>query len=111
WSWSVANPINNYTITLNSGAYVKISDKLGDLVLDYWVLRENEQKAKKHFEEDVKPMLNCFQEKFGPYPFPEDGYKPVEAPYLGMEHQSAVAHGNRYKKGYLGNDISGSGVG
>lgn len=111
WNWLVANPINNYNITLNIGDYVNISDKLGDLTLDYWVLRENEQKAKKHFEDDVKPMFNCFQEKFGSYPFPEDGYKLVEAPYLGMEHQSAVAYGNRYKKGYLGNDISGSGVG
>jgi len=111
WSWSLANPINNYNVTLNIGDFVNISDKLGDLDLNYWVLRENEQKAKKHFEDDVKPMLHCFQEKFGDYPFPEDGYKLVEAPYLGMEHQSAVAYGNRYKKGYLGNDISGSGVG
>lgn len=111
WSWVVANPINNYNVTLNIGDFVNISDKLGNLDLNYWVLRENEQKAKKHFEEDVKPMLECFQEKFGDYPFPEDGYKLVEAPYLGMEHQSAVAYGNRYKKGYLGNDISGSGVG
>lgn len=111
WAWEVKNPINNYNITLNIGDYVHFSDTLNSLDLDYYVLRENEQKAKKHFEEDVKPMLNCFQEKFGPYPFPEDGYKLVEAPYLGMEHQSAVAYGNRYKKGYLGNDISGSGVG
>lgn len=111
WAWEVKNPINNYNITLNIGDYVHFSDTLNSLDLDYYVLRENEQKAKKHFEEDVKPMLNCFQEKFGSYPFPEDGYKLVEAPYLGMEHQSAVAYGNRYKKGYLGNDISGSGVG
>src|SRR5690554_2420056 len=111
WNWLVANPINNYNITLNIGDYVNISDKLGDLTLDYYVLRENKEKAKKHFEDDVKPMLECFQEKFGDYPFPEDGYKLVEAPYLGMEHQSAVAYGNRYKKGYLGNDTSGSGVG
>lgn len=111
WNWFVANPINNYNVTLNIGDYVNFSDELGDLDIDYWVLRENEEKAKKHFEDDVKPMLTCFQEKFGDYPFPEDGYKLVEAPYLGMEHQSAVAYGNRYKKGYLGNDISGSGVG
>ena len=111
WNWFVANPINNYNVTLNIGDYVNFSDELGNLDIDYWVLRENEEKAKKHFEDDVKPMLTCFQEKFGDYPFPEDGYKLVEAPYLGMEHQSAVAYGNRYKKGYLGNDISGSGVG
>jgi aminopeptidase N len=107
----VQNPINNYNITLNIGDYVHFSDKLNDLDIDYWVLRENEEKAKKHFEDDVKPMLECFQEKFGDYPFAEDSYKLVETPYLGMEHQSAIAYGNRYTKGYLGNDISGSGVG
>ncbi|MFA7445319.1 MAG: M1 family metallopeptidase [Flavobacteriaceae bacterium] len=111
WVWIVNNPINNYNITLNIGDYVHFSDTLDDLDIDYWVLRENEEKAKKHFEDDVKPMLACFQEKFGDYPFMEDGYKLVETPYLGMEHQSAVAYGNKYKKGYLGNDISGSGVG
>src|SRR5690606_29825238 len=80
------------------------------LDLDYYVLRENEAKARKHFEE-VKPMMNCFQEKFGAYPFIEDGFKLVETPYLGMEHQSAVAYGNKYMKGYLGNDMTGTGIG
>jgi aminopeptidase N len=111
WIWEVKNPINNYNITLNIGDYVHFSDKLDDLDIDYWVLRENEEKAKKHFEDDVKPMLECFQNKFGEYPFMEDGYKLVETPYLGMEHQSAIAYGNRYTKGYLGMDTSGSGVG
>ncbi len=111
WIWEVKNPINNYNITLNIGDYVHFSDKLNDLDIDYYVLRENEQKARKHFEEDVKPMLECFQQKFGAYSFKEDGYKLVETPYLGMEHQSAVAYGNRYTKGYLGNDLSSSGVG
>jgi aminopeptidase N len=111
WVWEVQNPINNYNITLNIGDYVHFSDTLNDLDIDYWVLRENETKARKHFEADVKPMLECFQEKFGPYPFAEDSYKLVETPYLGMEHQSAVAYGNRYTKGYLGTDTSGSGVG
>ncbi len=111
WVWEVKNPINSYNITLNIGDYVHFADKLGDLDIDYYVLRENEAKAKIHFEADVKPMLTCFQEKFGAYPFMEDSYKLVETPFLGMEHQSAVAYGNKYKKGYLGSDLSGSGVG
>lgn len=111
WTWEVKNPINSYNITLNIGDYVHFADKLAALDIDYYVLRENQAKAKIHFEADVKPMLSCFQEKFGAYPFIEDGYKLVETPFLGMEHQSAVAYGNRYKKGYLGNDLSGSGVG
>jgi len=111
WVWEVKNPINNYNITLNIGDYVHFSDRLNDLDIDYYVLRENEQKAKQHFQQEVIPMLVCFQEKFGEYPFVEDGYKLVESPFLGMEHQSAIAYGNSYKKGYYGRDISGSGIG
>ena len=111
WNWEVKNPINTYNITLNIGDYVHIHDNHNGLDLDYYVLRENEEKARKHFEDDVKPMLDCFQSKFGKYPFWEDGYKLVETPYLGMEHQSAVAYGNKYKKGYMGFDMSGTGVG
>lgn len=111
WDWEVKNPINNYDITLNIADYVHIHDQHNGLDLDYYVLRENEEKARKHFEADVKPMLDCFQLKFGKYPFWEDGYKLVETPYLGMEHQSAVAYGNKFKKGYMGYDLSGTGVG
>ena len=110
WDWEVKNPINNYTITINIADYVHIHEQHNGLDLDYYVLRDNEAKARIHFEE-VKPMMDCFQSKFGVYPFKNDGYKLVETPYLGMEHQSAVAYGNQYYKGYLGNDLSGTGVG
>src|SRR5699024_5273866 len=81
WSWKVTNPINNYNLILNIGDYVHFSDKYEDLDLDYYVLPYNLEKAKKHFEE-VKPMMACFSEKFGEYPFKEDGYKLIETPYL-----------------------------
>lgn len=110
WDWEVKNPINNYDITINIGDYVHIHDNYKNLDLDYYVLHNNEAKAKVHFEE-VKPMLDCFQSKFGTYPFTEDGYKLVETPYLGMEHQSTVAYGNKYLKGYMGYDRSGTGIG
>ncbi len=110
WDWEVKNPINTYDITVNIADYVHIHDNHKGLDLDYYVLRANEKKARKHFQE-VKPMMDCFQEKFGKYPFSDDGYKLVETPYLGMEHQSAVAYGNHYMKGYMGNDLSGTGVG
>ncbi len=110
WDWEVKNPINSYNITLNIGDYIRISEKHNHLNLDYYVLRGNEKKAKKQFAE-VKPMMDCFESKFGTYPFKEDGYKLVESNYLGMEHQSAVAYGNKYKKGYLGKDNSGTGIG
>lgn len=110
WDWEVKNPINNYDITVNIADYEHFHDDYKGMPLDYYVLKSNIEKAKKQFEE-VKPMLQCFEEKFGQYPFYEDGYKLVETPYLGMEHQSAVAYGNKYRKGYLGADISGTGVG
>ncbi|WP_396194195.1 M1 family metallopeptidase [Flavobacterium sp.] len=110
WDWEVKNPINTYDITVNIADYVHLHDNYKGLDLDYYVLRENEAKAKAHFEE-VKPMMDCFQSKFGEYPFKNDGYKLVETSYLGMEHQSAVAYGNQYFKGYLGSDLSGTGVG
>ncbi len=111
WDWEVKNPINTYDITVNIGDYVHFSDKLDDLDIDYYVLSYHRDKAEKHFADDVKPMLKCFQEKFGEYPFKEDGYKLVETSYLGMEHQSAIAYGNLFLKGYMGNDLSKTGVG
>lgn len=110
WDWEVKNPINNYDITVNIADYVHIHDTNNGLDLDYYVLRGNEAKAKAHFEE-VKPMLDCFEAKFGKYPFAEDSFKLVETAYLGMEHQSAIAYGNKFLKGYMGADLSGTGIG
>lgn len=115
FNWFVSYPINNYAVTFNIADYAHFTDELmaekGKLTLDYYVLRENLEKAKKQFNANVKPMLNCFEHWFGSYPFYRDGYKLVETPYLGMEHQSAVAYGNQYKNGYLGRDLSGTGLG
>ncbi|MCB2376540.1 M1 family metallopeptidase [Hymenobacter sp. BT635] len=115
FDWAVRNPINNYDVALNVGDYTKFTDSYdgekGKLSLEYWVLRENLAKAKTHFAANVKPMLKSLESWFGPYPFYEDGYKLVDAPHLGMEHQSAVAYGNKYQNGYLGNDRSATGWG
>lgn len=104
--WFVANPINNYDVSINIGDYAHFSDtyinNTDTLALDYYVLSYNEQKAREHFKQ-VKPMMACFERFFGPYPFWEDGYALVETPYLGMEHQSAIAYGNNYLPGYHGN--------
>lgn len=114
YTWEVKNPINAYSIIPNIGKYVNFKDTFngekGKLDLDYWVMDYNIDKAKKQFQQ-VKPMLSAFEYWFGPYPFYEDSYKLVESPYLGMEHQSNVAYGNGYTNGYLGNDLSGTGVG
>ena len=115
FDWFVGNPINNYDVALNVANYAHFQDayagEAGPLSLDYWVLPENLGKAKKQFGENVKPMLQSMEYWFGPYPFYQDGYKLVETPHLGMEHQSAVAYGNEYRNGYRGQDRSGTGWG
>ena len=114
YHWFVSSPINNYGVNINIGDYVHFSEvyngEKGDLDCDYYVLRDNEKKAKKQFA-DAARTLEAFEHWFGPYPFYEDSYKLVEAPYLGMEHQSSVTYGNGYQNGYLGNDLSGTGWG
>jgi aminopeptidase N len=114
FTWVVNSPINNYDVALNVGYYTEIKDAYsgegGKLDISYWVLDYNKDKATEHFKV-VKPMLKCFEYWFGKYPFYKDSYKLVDAPYLGMEHQSAVAYGNNYQMGYKGTDLSGTGWG
>ncbi|MCF7567905.1 M1 family metallopeptidase [Sabulilitoribacter arenilitoris] len=114
YHWFVKNPINNYGVNINIGDYVNFFEvyngMAGNLDMNYYVLRDNLEKAKKHFK-DAPKMMKAFEHWFGQYPFYADSFKLVEVPYLGMEHQSSVTYGNQYKKGYLGNDLSGTGWG
>nr|MBI1231567.1 M1 family peptidase [Cytophagales bacterium] len=114
YHWFVSNPINDYGVNINIGDYVHFSEKYrgekGTLDMDYYVLRDNLEKAKVQFQ-DARRMMEAFEHWFGPYPFYEDSYKLVEAPYLGMEHQSSVTYGNGYENGYRGTDLSGTGWG
>ncbi len=109
FTWAVSYPINSYNINVNVGNYFHFNDTYtakdgSKLDLDYYVLPYNLEKAKKHFKQ-VHGVLGCFEEYFGKYPFWEDGYKLIETSYLGMEHQSAIAYGNLYRRGYLGDRI------
>ena len=114
FSWQVTNPINNYNIIPYIGDYVGWKGNYkglnGNLDISYWVLRSDSSKAVEQFKQ-VPKMLEAFEYWFGPYPFYEDGYQLVQSPHLGMEHQSAIAYGNKYMNGYLGRDLSGSGWG
>lgn len=114
WHWYVDNPINNYGVNVSIGDYAHFGEvydgEKGKLDLDYYVLSYNLDKAKKQFKDAVR-MMEAFEYWFGPYPFYEDGFKLIEVPYLGMEHQSAVTYGNKYGNGYLGRDGSGTGWG
>lgn len=112
--WFVSNPINSYGVNINIGNYAHFSEKYagekGDLNMDYYVIKHNLKKAKKQFKEAVR-TIQSMEYWFGPYPFYEDGYKLVEVPYLGMEHQSSVTYGNGFINGYKGIDLSGTGQG
>ena len=109
WDWHVSYPINNYDVALNIGNYVHFADQAGTLPLDFYVLPEDLDKAKVQFAQ-AKGMIEAYTHYFGEYPFAKDGYKLVEAPYLGMEHQSAVAYGNGFTNGYMGRDWTGVGI-
>ncbi len=114
WEWFVTAPINNYGIAINAGTYAHWSEvfegERGPLTLDFWPLAIHADTARVQWQQ-ARPMIACFEHWFGPYPWYEDGYKLVEAPHLGMEHQSAVAYGNGFKNGYRGRDLSGTGLG
>jgi len=109
YDWAIHYPINNYCVSLNIGSYEHFSDRLGDLTMDFYCLPENREKAGRQYAQ-AKPMMEAFQKYFGEYPFKQDGYKLIEVPYSGMEHQSAVTYGNRFANGYLERDWTGVGV-
>ncbi len=109
WDWDIHYPINNYCVSVNIGNYTHFSDRLGDLTLDFYCLPGDLEKARKQFVQ-AKSMIQCFQKYFGEYPFKKDGYKLIEVPYSGMEHQSAVTYGNHFANGYLERDWTGVGV-
>ena len=109
WHHRVHYPINSYNVSVNIANYVHFGETMGDLTLDYYVLPANLEKAKKQFAQ-VKPMMEAFEKYFGEYPFKKDGFKLIEVPYSGMEHQSAVTYGNRFANGYLERDWTGVGV-
>ena len=107
--WMVHYPINNYNVTLNIADYAHFSEYYfsgkDSMACDYYVLPQHLEKAKEHFKQ-VKPMLAIYEQLFGPYPFWKDGYALVETPYLGMEHQGAISYGNKYMRGYLGQQMA-----
>ena len=107
--WIIQYPINHYSVSLNVGHYLHFADSVNGMTLDFWVLPEDLEKAKVQFAQ-VRGMIAAFEQYFGEYPFREDGYKLIQAPYSGMEHQSAVTYGNRFANGYLERDWTGVGV-
>jgi len=114
YEWFVSSPINNYDVEANAGHYAHYTEtykgEAGTLTMDFWPLAYHLAAAKKQWPQAMS-MMGCFEHWFGPYPWYTDGYKLVEAPHLGMEHQSGVAYGNGFENGYRGRDLSGTGEG
>ncbi|SHM15875.1 Peptidase family M1 [Flavobacterium saccharophilum] len=117
YQWEVKNPISHYGISFYIGKYINISQlyqgKKGKLTMDYWVLDYNKTKAEKHMIPEVNTTMKSLERWFGAFPFYDDGFKMADAPYIGMEHQSAIAYGGGYKRGTnkKGGDISNTGWG
>ena len=115
YKYNVVNPISNYCIIPYIGKYVNFKEiytgEKGPLDVNYWVLDYNKEKASTYMPDQVHKMFKALEHWFGPYPFYEDGYQLIDASHTGMEHQSAVSYGNKYKFGYLGRDASGKGWG
>jgi len=108
YTWSTQYPVNIYNMTFYAGKFEHFSDTMltpqGILNLDYYVLPQNIEKAKKQFQQ-VKDIINLYTRSFGPYPWIKDGFRLVEAPFQGMEHQTAIAYGSGYSyRPWLGGD-------
>ena len=100
YTWITHYPVNIYNITFYAGIFRHFSDTMttnqGILNLDYYVLPENYKQAREHFRQ-VKGVIHSFEGFFGPYPWMKDGYKLIEGPFGGMEHQTAIAYGSAYR--------------
>lgn len=106
YTWGTSYSINPYNITFYVGDFKKLTLPCPRCTIDStenYVLSYNYEKARAHFRQTA-PIIKFYEETFGPYPWPNDGFKLVESPYEGMEHQSAIAYGNGYKNTFQNTD-------
>jgi aminopeptidase N len=100
YTWKVSYPINTYNTTFYIGKYshfyIPYKSDSGSFVMDFYVLKDNYERAKEHFMQ-VPYIIQYFENFYGSYPWPRDGYKLVESSYEGMEHQTAIAYGHKFK--------------
>ncbi|MCM2270026.1 MAG: M1 family metallopeptidase, partial [Thermoanaerobaculia bacterium] len=100
-SWRVAYPINPYLVTVNVGPYVAVEERYRgadgalDVPMTFWALREHEREARAMWRA-APAVLADFARRFGEFPFLADKIAMVEAPLLGMEHQTLIAYGDDF---------------
>jgi aminopeptidase N len=102
--WKISNPILPYNVSFYIGHYKHFRKSSKNRVLTFYAIDYNKSAAKKHFKQ-CETIVDRYSELFGEYPFHNDGFKVVEAPYWGMEHQTAVAYGNHFRNDVLGYDF------
>lgn len=105
YDWFVSTPISNYNVTVNVGPYEQIDRAFESITgttfpVRFWALPENRDRAELLLEQ-VKDQIDYLEQVIGPYPFSKDKYGVVEAPFLGMEHQTLIAYGAGYQDDVL----------
>lgn len=101
--WHVSSPISNYNVALNVGAYELLETSYTsvggeEVPVMFWVLPESLADGRA-FLPEIIDHLEFYEDTVGPYPFRAEKYGVVETPHLGMEHQTIIAYGNRFRKG------------
>jgi aminopeptidase N len=107
--WTVHYPINNYLVTVNIAPYVAIEERYHgvdgtlDEPLVFWSIPEYEPHARVMWKQ-MPRILEVLGRRFGEYPFFDDKFAVVHAPYYGMEHQTLVAYGALFTDNLYGFD-------
>jgi aminopeptidase N len=108
WHYRTNYTISNYCLVFNVGNY-KVAKRVYTSVtgkkipMEYYVLEENLGKAEKLL--DLFEQSSRILEKyFGEYPWSDERIAASETPHLGMEHQTNIAYGNKYRYEKLGNN-------
>ena len=107
--WRVGYPINNYLVTVNIAPYVPIEERYRgvggelDVPLVFWSVPEYEPHARNMWRQ-MPRILEVLGRRFGEYPFFDDKFAVVHAPFYGMEHQTLVGYGALFTDNNFGFD-------
>lgn len=106
WHWKTNYTISNYCILFNIAKY-KLAKRTYTTVngnkvpIEYYVTEENFDQA-EHFLDLYEQSARIQEKYFGEYPWVKEAIRASETPHLGMEHQTNIAYGNKYRYEKLG---------
>lgn len=110
YRYRLSYPVNHYNLTFNAASYKTWQDTMlvpesGKLLqMSFFALPQDYAKARKQWAQS-KSIIRSLSETYGDYPFLRDGYKVIQTPYLGMEHQSCIAYGSEFADNEFGFDF------